>query len=142
MYYSFINTPQKIIKLVTRFTSFNLLSYYPATENVDNRKLSILNMNENEIELKRNMLLGFVSQNGNALCMNYGYKDRLVKWTPKQYKSQAFNYVNNLSAFIEKMYVTLPASLANKIYPTDIVSHGCSTGITDLDYELGKKVEK
>jgi len=138
MYFSLLNTPHKIIKLIARFTSLNFLSYYPPVENIDNRKISVLHVSRNSIALKRKMLLEFSSQNGKSLSVNYGYEDRLVEWRPNKYRSQAFNYPKNLAFLIEIMYKKLSPSLANKIYPTDIVSHGCKKGITNLDYELGK----
>ena len=139
IYYSFLHTPHKIIKLLTRFASFNMLAYYPPVESPDKRKISVLQMSENELLIKKKMLESFVSQNGSILRVNHGYRDRLIQWIPNRYRPGAFNFKYNFANIVRLMYKYLPTRIAVKIYPTDIRSHGYQEGITDLDYELGLK---
>ena len=61
------------------------------------------------------MLENFKSQNGPILKLNYGYNDRLIQWIPNRYKSQAFDFNNNLANFIRLMYKKLPDRVASKI---------------------------
>ena len=137
LYYSFINTPHKILKLFCKLTSVGIASYYPPAEHVDDRNVNILELNKSELKLKSEMLKMFKSQNGESLAKTYAYRDRLIPWHPYIYKKYAYKFDENFAGIVEKIHLKFPKQIAQRLFPGVYSSYGYTNGITNLDKELG-----
>lgn len=136
LYYSIKNTPHKLLKLLTRLFSLGFAKYHNPKEGVDGRPIFELKMTKAEKLTKQQMLRAFKSQGGASLATAFGHNDRFYRYTPMPFKAQAFDYDNNLAAYIERLYNMLPRPIAKLVFGGKYCCFGCTTGITNLTEEL------
>jgi LmbE family N-acetylglucosaminyl deacetylase len=134
-YFSIRHTPHKVLGMLSRFFLI-FVSYFGPPEGLDKRTILNLELDSNEIELKKRMLRAFHSQEGDSLAGYYGYPDRVIQWEERPYRPHPFEYRGSLAYFIQIFRKTSFQWLVKRLFPYDYKSVGLAQGITNLDDEL------
>ena len=133
-YFSFTNTPHKVLGLLSRCLLF-FVSYFGPSEGIDPRPIFELRMSGADIDLKRRMLRAFESQGGRHLAGRFGWPDRLIEWVEKPYQATPFNYRGSLAHTLHRLRKTSLQSIVKRLFPWEYKSVGLAEGITNIDYE-------
>ena len=138
---SLAGTPHKVLSMLARLLG-GLVSYYGLPEGVGDAPILNLDMDEEELALKRRMLEAFKSQHGDALALHHGHADRVIPWTNRPYRAEPFDYGRSLCRMIQGLEKTRLAWVVRKLFPGDYRSHGLPFGITNMDRELREDHEE
>jgi LmbE family N-acetylglucosaminyl deacetylase len=138
-YLSWRNTPHRMLGMMARLL-LGRFPYFGPPDGVDGRTVLVLDMNQSEMLLKKQMLKRFQSQNINAAHCYYA--DRYVEWQEREYRAQPWRYrfsACHLRASLERV---VPPRLATRLLPLQARSYGTREGITNLDVELGRRTSE
>ena len=94
-YYSLRKTPEKILAGIRWFIPFGSGSFPP--EPIRDDPVYLLDMENDEVEMKCIMLNQFISQNPNALISRFGYPDRFQRYRDYDYSKPPFDYDRSLA---------------------------------------------
>lgn len=97
-YVSLRTTPEKILSGFLRYVPFVHISYPP--EPVQNDSLFELDMSSEEIELKKQMLSCFRTQQPHQLVARFGFPDRYQKFHAYDYTKPPFSYQYSIARII------------------------------------------
>lgn len=134
-YFSFFHTPHKVLGILSRFFLV-FVSYFGPPEALDGRTIFVLDLSDEELECKKQMLKSFSSQGGNSLANGYGYPDRVIEWVERPYRASPYRYGGSLSHILQILRGTPVEWLAKRLFPWEYKSVGRERGITNLDEEL------
>ncbi len=94
-YFSFETTPEKILSGFARLIPF--ISYDYSPEPVKNDTVYYLEMTTEQLQLKRQMLAKFTTQNPKQLVKRFGFTDRYQKLHQYDYAKPPFDYKFSLA---------------------------------------------
>jgi LmbE family N-acetylglucosaminyl deacetylase len=128
-------TPHRVLSLCGRWL-FGLVAYYGPPDGIDSRPLLKVRLAPNELAVKRRMLAGFRSQNGDSLAATRCYPDRLIRWRPRPYRARPFEVGGTYLELVQTLRQRLPWSWVSRLFPAQIGTIGREPEVTDLDKEL------
>jgi LmbE family N-acetylglucosaminyl deacetylase len=137
-YFSFLHTPHKVLGILSRVVLI-FVSYFGLPEGLDGRKIFVLDLSKEELELKKKMLKSFASQGGDFLANTFGYPDRVIRWVERPYKSSPYRYNGSLSHTMQTLQETSIGWLVKRLFWWECKSIGREQGITNIDEELLQK---
>ncbi len=94
-YMSLKTTPEKVLSGLCRLIPFVHYAYPP--EPVLDDPVCVLEMTEQQLDLKRSMLARFASQNPDKLVERFGFPDRFQKYHDHDYTKPPFDYERSLA---------------------------------------------
>jgi len=100
-YYSLKYTPEKILSLISRLIPFYEFESPPSF--IRNGGILYLDMSDEELILKREMLQVFESQDVEELLDLYGYKDSYQIYTDYDYSKPPFNYGRSIARYVNNL---------------------------------------
>ena len=100
-YYSIKNTPEKFLSLLYKIVP--LCEYRPPPLFIRVGGRLYLDMNDEELMMKREMLQAFKSQDIGRLLNLYGFKDSYQAYTGYDYSKPPFNYENSLAKVVNNL---------------------------------------
>ena len=100
-YFSFRTTPEKILSGFARLIPFINYDYPP--EPVRNDTVYYLKMTTEQLQLKKEMLKQFTTQNPKQLVKRFGFVDRYQKLHQYDYAKPPFDYEKSLAKTINRL---------------------------------------
>jgi len=100
-YYSFKNTPEKFLSLLSKLVPFYEYRSPPSFIREGNRLY--LDMSDEELILKRRMLQAFESQDVKGLLDLYGHMDRYQIYTDYDYSKTPFDYDGSVAMHVNNL---------------------------------------
>ena len=100
-FYSLQNTPEKILSLTSKLIPFYKFNSPPSFIRNENRLY--LEMNDEELVLKRRILQVFESQDVKGLLDLYGHKDSFQIYTDHDYSQPPFVYDGSVAMYVNSL---------------------------------------
>jgi LmbE family N-acetylglucosaminyl deacetylase len=128
-------TPHRVVSLCGRWL-FGLVAYYGPPDGIDSRPIMKVRLAAHELDVKRKMLAGFRSQNGDSLAVTRCYPDRLIRWRPRPYRARPFEVGGTYLELVQTLRRWFPSPWVRCLFPAQIGTVGREPEVTDLDKEL------